>query len=402
MMKIRRHVGQAAHIPAKRSPQGTPASDSSTQAGNPIATSRGDEYAKNIVASSTPPATIALSVLLALSVVALISGCVWWRIKKRRNRKGGLYVSSSPRSDLFGLESRPETDSSSFVGVSASSIEKPEKALVVPNPFPHEETGWVPQIKNYKGVPVINGQLPAHVQAARDGKRWLKALSRGTLNEKSEAPPSYHVRNGSYSNRSSDATLVRGGPPGIPLPPTPPNVNVRPPTPPTPPANGKKPKFSPPPLSSTTELSKPPSSRFSLSPLPPKTPGSSVEPLPSPARNTSFSHQQSTAPLQTSTKSSLFKSGSGNDGLSLPRLMSVTNTFTPSLEDEMLIHIGDTIRMVEEYTDGWCLVQRVGKPDAPKGVVPRFCLTERQSVVPPTTSSRRNLIKSIQATAKRL
>ncbi|KAF9261219.1 hypothetical protein L218DRAFT_821243, partial [Marasmius fiardii PR-910] len=57
--------------------------------------------------------------------------------------------------------------------------------------------------------------------------------------------------------------------------------------------------------------------------------------------------------------------------------MSVINTFTPSLEDEMLVHIGDTVRMVEEYNDGWCLCQRVGKSDAPTGVVPRFCLMER-------------------------
>ncbi|KAK1224306.1 fus1 actin binding activity protein [Marasmius sp. AFHP31] len=264
------------------------------------------------------------------------------------------------------------------------SIKKPARAFVIPSPLPNIETGWVPQIENYNAVPAINSQLPADAQTARDGKRWLKSFFRGTLNEKSEAPASYHVSNGTYSNRSSDATLVRGGPPGIPLPPTPPSIIVHPPTPPTPPPNGKKPRNSPPPLSNTTELYKPPSSRFSFSPLPPKTPGSNADPLPSPACNTSFSHQKSTAPLQMSAKhlSSLSKSGSGNDGLSLPRLMDVTETFTPSLVlGEMLIHIGDTIRMVEEYDDEWCLVQRVGKPDAPKGVVPRFCLTERQAAV---------------------
>ncbi|KAK1223932.1 fus1 actin binding activity protein [Marasmius sp. AFHP31] len=376
-------------------------SDTPGQAMNFTGARRDGGYAKSTVSSNVQPDTIALSVLLALFVVALISACAWREIKERRKQK--VRCSRLP-SNLCGLELRSKTDPSSSIDMGASSIEKPAKALVVPNPFSNKETGGVSQIKNYKGVPAIDNQLPAYVQAARDGKRWLKALSRRTLNKKSEAPSSYYVSNGSFSNRSSDATLVRGGPPGIPLPPTPPNVNVRSRTPPTPPANGKKPINSPPPLSSTTELSKPPSSRFSLSPLSPKTPGYSTEPLPSPAHNTSFSYQQPTAPLQTYTKhlSSLLKSGSGNDGLSLLRLMSVTNTFTPSLEDEMLIHIGDTIQMVEEYTDGWCLVQRGGKPDAPKGVVPRSCLTKRQSVVPPTTSSRRNLIKSIQATAKRL
>ncbi|KAL0570183.1 fus1 actin binding protein [Marasmius crinis-equi] len=405
MMKIRRHPGQVAHIIARRSPevvQGTQTFDSAAQASS--TDTRGSDYAKNIVASSTPPATIALAVLLAVAVVALISVCTWWRIKKRRNQAAGLYV-NSPRSDLFGLESRPETDSSSFTGTNGAGIEKPSKALVVPNPFPYEQTGWVPQIRNYRGVPLVNGQLPAHVQAAKEGKSWLENVSGGSMNEKEKsemAPPSYQIANGGHSNRSSDATLVRSGPPGIPLPPTPPDtsITVRPPSPPTTPPNGKKAKPSP--LSNPTRIPTPPSSRFSLSPLP-KTPATGVEPLPSPARNTSFLHQQASSPVKSEKhlSSKLFKSGTGNDGLPLPRLMSVTNTFTPSLEDEMLIQIGDTVRMLEEYTDGWCLVQRVGKSDMPKGVVPRFCLVERHSVIPASTSSRRNLIKSIQATAKR-
>ncbi|KAG7093035.1 hypothetical protein E1B28_009329 [Marasmius oreades] len=45
------------------------------------------------------------------------------------------------------------------------------------NSFPHEQTGWAAQIKNYRGVPLVNGQLPQHVQATREGKRWLKAIT---------------------------------------------------------------------------------------------------------------------------------------------------------------------------------------------------------------------------------
>ena len=60
----------------------------------------------------------------------------------------------------------------------------------------------------------------------------------------------------------------------------------------------------------------------------------------------------------------------------LPRLMSVASTFTPTLADELSIHIGGIVSMLEEYRDGWCLVQRVGFMDSPKGVVPRFCLEE--------------------------
>lgn len=60
----------------------------------------------------------------------------------------------------------------------------------------------------------------------------------------------------------------------------------------------------------------------------------------------------------------------------LPRFMSVTGTFTPSLADELSIQIGGVVSMLEEYRDGWCLVQRVGMMDSPKGAVPRFCLEE--------------------------
>ncbi|KAI0819000.1 hypothetical protein BC629DRAFT_690575 [Irpex lacteus] len=60
----------------------------------------------------------------------------------------------------------------------------------------------------------------------------------------------------------------------------------------------------------------------------------------------------------------------------LPRLMAVLCTFTPSLADELSISIGEPVMLLEEYEDEWCLVQRVGKSDAERGVVPRFCLQE--------------------------
>lgn len=406
--KIRRHA--RTNVPAKRSPEqpisGTP-SNSSGQAVNTNASRAGD-YAKNIVASNTSPSTIALSVLLAIAVLALIGGCVFWKVKKRRSQKTGgpqPYYPSSPNSTLFGIESRvysrTHTVSSSFGG--NSTIEKPDKAFII-HPFPHEESGWVPQIKNYHGVPLVNGQLPRHVQAAKEGKRWLRALSGKTLNENASGtlPPSYAIANVD-SNRSSDATLVRMGPPGIPLPTTPADSTITVQSP-TPTNQHSKEKSKPSPLSSS-ETSTAPSSRFSLTPLPQTPATTASDPLPSPARNSSFSYQQGNpaSPLRKSFSpkqlSTVFKSGTGSDGLPLPRLMAVINTFTPSLEDEMSIRIGDTVRMIEEYNDGWCLVQRVGKSDSPKGVVPRFCLTERQSAVL-TSSARKNLIKSIQASAK--
>ncbi|KAG7089907.1 hypothetical protein E1B28_011540 [Marasmius oreades] len=353
-MRIHRRVGLVAHTILERVPdkviQGTPTFDSSGQAVNANASRTGD-YAKNTVASSTPPSTIALSVLLAVAVVAFIFGCVFWWIKRRSQRaRVSQPISSSPQSTLFGMESQVESvrsDSSSFGGRSVQ-VEKPEKA----------------SMRNYHGVPLVND-----------------------LNEKSiveTPPPTYSIANGHRPSKSADA---KSSPiPDIPLPPIPPEtITVRPPTPPTPPVNGKKPRISPPPLSKPTELPVIPSSQFSLSPTP-QAPGSIAEPLPSPARNTSFSHSQRelTSPKTTAE----VKMGTGKDGLPLLRLMSVINTFTPSLEDEMLIHIGDTIHMIEEYTDGWCLAQRIGKADAPRGVIPRFCLVERQS----QKTSQRNVI----------
>ncbi|KAF7979612.1 hypothetical protein HWV62_41938 [Athelia sp. TMB] len=64
-----------------------------------------------------------------------------------------------------------------------------------------------------------------------------------------------------------------------------------------------------------------------------------------------------------------------------PRLMDVATAFTPSLDDELSLALGETIRLLEEFEDSWCLVQRVGRRNAPQGVVPRFCLVERPQIV---------------------
>ncbi|KAH9928876.1 uncharacterized protein B0H18DRAFT_1117697 [Fomitopsis serialis] len=60
----------------------------------------------------------------------------------------------------------------------------------------------------------------------------------------------------------------------------------------------------------------------------------------------------------------------------LPRVMFVQSTFKPSLADELPIKVGEKLKMLEEYEDEWCLVQRIGG-DVQKGVVPRFCLREQ-------------------------
>jgi hypothetical protein len=64
----------------------------------------------------------------------------------------------------------------------------------------------------------------------------------------------------------------------------------------------------------------------------------------------------------------------------VPRFMNVIGSFTPTMEDELPIQIGETVRILEEYQDGWALVQRIGRIDAPKGVVPRSCIADRERI----------------------
>jgi hypothetical protein len=62
--------------------------------------------------------------------------------------------------------------------------------------------------------------------------------------------------------------------------------------------------------------------------------------------------------------------------------MNVTATYVPQMSDELIIKPGEIVRMIEEYEDEWCLIQRVGRSQAEKGVCPRFCLSERQEIIP--------------------
>lgn len=96
--------------------------------------------------------------------------------------------------------------------------------------------------------------------------------------------------------------------------------------------------------------------------------------LPSPLRSASFNPS-------TKSISSRLSSRMSTSTRKLPRLMVVIALYVPSLNDELPIRLGETIRMIEEYEDEWCLAQRVGRTDE-RGVVPRFCLTERQEVIP--------------------
>lgn len=99
-----------------------------------------------------------------------------------------------------------------------------------------------------------------------------------------------------------------------------------------------------------------------------------LPPVPSP-RSESFQSIASTPSAPRTALATVFAPKS------LPPLMLVTSAFQPSRPDELSLSIGETLRLIKEFEDEWCLVQRVGRPNAEKGVVPRFCLEERPRII---------------------
>jgi len=149
------------------------------------------------------------------------------------------------------------------------------------------------------------------------------------------------------------------------------NRPTRPKLPPIP-----SPKQPPPPYTPSAASVQPPPAahaRAKVTPLP----IANHEPhkdtqLPSPARTTSFRPPLATPNGKTATAYNK----------KLPRLMTVVSTYVPSLSDELQIKVGESVRMLEEYEDEWCLVQYVGRTNDKKGVCPRLCLVERQDIIP--------------------
>ncbi|KAI0820239.1 hypothetical protein BC628DRAFT_1330937 [Trametes gibbosa] len=143
---------------------------------------------------------------------------------------------------------------------------------------------------------------------------------------------------------------------------------------------------SPPPTYTATNS---PSSTPSSSPRPPhlnlptvmvthensnlSVPAPAPSPVPSPRRASSFGIG---TPMGADQQTNL-RSKPSVKGQKLPRAMLVEHTFIPSLADELTIKVGETLRMLEEYEDEWCLVEGLGNRSNERGVVPRFCLKER-------------------------
>lgn len=61
------------------------------------------------------------------------------------------------------------------------------------------------------------------------------------------------------------------------------------------------------------------------------------------------------------------------------RLMTVIMDYDPELPDELEVKVGDTVRILRDYDDGWCVVEHLSRSKKRPGAVPRMCLQERNS-----------------------
>ncbi|KAI9068587.1 hypothetical protein FKP32DRAFT_1561393 [Trametes sanguinea] len=263
------------------------------------------------------PLPVSVRVLTAFFVIlgVLILGIVTWRIVVWRRRR------LRAASQKYRTGSYAPSEKIRPIG-EGTPMEKQEVLVILPTePKPasvrRDEGKWVPQITGHTAVKSVASSDTGVVID-------VKAPSNDVLSP----PPTYTASNTPSSTPSSS--------------PRPPHLNL-------------------PTVTVTHE-----NSTLSV-------PAPAPSPVPSPRRASSFGVN---APMGTDGQANL-KSKPSVKGQKLPRNMLVEHTFIPSLADELTIKVGETLRMLEEYEDEWCLVERLGSRSGERGVVPRFCLKER-------------------------
>jgi hypothetical protein len=234
-------------------------------------------------------------------------------------------------------------------GIAPFIHERPEgnRPVLVP-PRPAEGTTWVPQIRL---PPTALGES-LHTTSPAITRSSEKAPLNSNSGEVPTPPPSYYVTNGPVP--ISPATPLPPGPTLAPGAATAPRAG-----------NGAV---------LTLSKGKLPAAGVPLKPiLKSKSPAypyaavaapitKSISPK-SPQRTSSFMPQASTS-----------ETHKGLDGKPLPRLVRVQDIFTPSLDDELTIEMDEILKLLEEYQDGWCLVER--SRNGERGVIPRFCVKD--------------------------
>lgn len=275
-------------------------------------------------------------------VGAFLLAITIWQIRSiyKRKKARAARVARARFSLMYGIKEKP-----AFVSFAdAMSDDSPRKSAVL-NPAPSDPSVcWKPQIR---GVTLRSGVTVPPI-AVTHPERSPKVQD--------EFPPT-----------------PKSGPSVSPLPSPPPTYRILSlyPIPLPSPPQESEPTDIPPPTpmhrSSRRTASTHLRESFDLPPVP----------TPSP-RSASFQYNADTAPAPTPRASLATLSASSK---SLPRLMVVTTSFESTRHDELGLRTGETLRLIREFDDEWCLVQRVGRPSAEKGVVPRFCLSERPRVI---------------------
>lgn len=63
---------------------------------------------------------------------------------------------------------------------------------------------------------------------------------------------------------------------------------------------------------------------------------------------------------------------------------TVVSTYTPTLDDEIMVHPGDHVQVYTEYDDGWCLGVNLSR-DYIRGVFPSTVLPQSPSLASTST-----------------
>ncbi len=255
-----------------------------------------------------------------------------------------------------------------------------------------EESGWrspgsALRVKNADSrmlLPTLPKATAEKNRASQRGKMsWLATRADEFVGS---PPPSYDIASGAQHGFTIPVPLL-----------PPPELNRATPTPPTPPATQKEHRERPSLREKAAGL------QSLVVPAP-----EDIAPVPSPARSESFAPKDlvipppepaaSPASSEPTSSSSVKTFATETRG---PRLMTVVAPYVPTLSDELRVSVGDTVRLLLEYKDGWGFVQFVGKSDAPKGVVPMICLQERRRMVPTIHKTSSGSIGSVNGSSWR-
>ncbi|KAI0306691.1 hypothetical protein B0F90DRAFT_1814543 [Multifurca ochricompacta] len=313
-----RHIVRVAEPDASSSTQST-STQVPTSGPVPIQLS---SSAKSLIGSCTVVGAI------LFAVIAWKLHCAYKRRKARTIRTRLSIVYGSPEKPTLVSLTEPK------------GVDEPRKVVLPPAAPSSPTVGWVPQIKSITlpsgvAVPPVAITAPSRSPKFQD-ERPPTPNSGPSVPSFPSPPPAYRVL-GLHT---------------VPLPP-PPSESL--------------PSEIPPPT--------PMSRKFSDTASTPVRESFDLPPIPSP-RSASFNSSMSapTSPPRVGITAVFAPKP-------LPRLMLVATSFKPNRDDELAVRAGETLRLVKEFEDEWCLVQRVGRPDAEKGVVPSFCLVDRPRII---------------------